>query len=271
MKATGDPFVLEAFALGAPAEVYLNGIPVTRTRPPPGNPRFGATINPLVRDGRNTLEVVVDPGERPALARVAANLHSDAGIRVRARLLRSAHGGVIGEALPSEVLCKVDFEGDGLARSFPHLLSREVTIASPFPRWRWERAEPLREGPRLTDEVMNFVADYRLALSRRDLVRHNAMSALLHEEMCAAFGSDPARRLETINRFLRDLWGRADWAMEPIDADDLDIRLCADGRLVQCLTRTWDDPIRSNADAGGGRLSVSMFLGRIDGRLQWLR
>ncbi len=271
MTPPDDPFVLDVLALGAPAEVLLNGVPIATVRPPPGNPRFAATINPLIRDGRNTLEVIIEPGVHRDFAGALPDVRSDVGVRCRARLARIARGAVVSDTTPRQVLCAVDFEGAGLVRTFPHVLSAEATIASPFPRWRWERAEPSREGARLTREVWEFAAEYRAALARRDLVRENALSALVHEEMCAAFGSDPVRRLDTLNGVLRQFWARIDWDMEPIDPSALEPRLCADGRLVQCVTRDGESPIRSNADADGGRLSVSMFLGRIDGRLRWLR
>ena len=269
--APPNPFVIEAMVEGVSGEVYVNDIPVGRVAPDPGNPRLGLSINHLIRNGRNYAELVLDPGDHPSAARQPTSTRAADGVWGRVKLSRYAMGAAVGEAAPLEVLGHATFDGDGQTAPFPFALTAEATVASPFPPWSWERAEPLRLGARLTAEVMAFLADYRAALAWRDIARENALSAIPREEVCVAFGRDPRATSADVNALLTDEWSRADWGVDPIEEADLDLRLVAEGRMVQCIRRDWSEAIRSTYDSTGGRMTVPTMLGRLDGRLQWIR
>jgi hypothetical protein len=265
------PFCVEADVDGCSAEVYLNDIPLGRLFPEPGNPELGLTINQLIRNGPNTVELLLDPGDHPSAARTPKETRDLAGLSFFLRVSRVPEGGVIGESAPSETLVEVNFTGDGMVVPVPLSAVRTFTVDSPFPPWAWERAEVLTLGPALTADVVAFLADYRAALAHRDIGRENRLSALVHAEICAAYGRSPGPWVAALNGAIEDEWRRADWSVEPIDADQLDLRLCANGRMVQCVRKDWDDAIRSNRDAEGGNMTVPLFLGRLDGRMQRLR
>lgn len=266
-----NPFTIEAVVEGCTAEVYLNDIPVGRVAAPPGNPELGLTINQLIRNGKNTMEIVLEPGDRPSLAKTPRDERALDGITAGLRVCRYAMGVPIGEVSPLETLSEVSFSGDGLTLPLPVVITREFVVDSPFPQWAWERAEPLVMGPRLVAEVMDVLADYRVALARRDIARENALSAVAYQEIAAAYGRVLRPWVADLDAVLESEWVRPDWAMEPIDPNALDLRLCANGRLVQCVLKDWDDAVRSNYDAEGQNMSIPLFLGRIDGKLQRLR
>lgn len=265
------PFCVEADVDGCVAEVYLNDIPLGRLHPEPGNPLLGLTVNQLIRHGANTLEIVLDPGDHPSAARTPRDTRDLAGVSFFLRASRVREGGVIGESAPEETLVELNFTGEGMVVPVPTAVARTFTVDSPFPQWAWERADVLTPGPALTADVLAFLADYRAALAHRDIARENHLSALVHGEICIAYGRSPGPWVAALNGVIEDEWRRADWGVEPIDADQLDLRLCADGRMVQCIRRDWDDAIRSTADAEGGNMTVPLFVGRLDGRMQRLR
>lgn len=278
MSATGTtltravvPFCIEAEVNGCDAEVYINDIPLGRLHPEPGNPALGLTINQLIRQGTNTVEIVLDPGEHPSAARTPKSTRDLSGLAFFVRVGRVPEGGVIGETTPSEVLVEATFTGEGMVLPVPLAVVRTFTADSPFPPWAWERAEALTMGPALVAEVLAFLADYRAALVHRDIARENQLSALAHGEIAAAYGRAPGPWIAALNGVVQDEWRRTDWGVEPVDPDLLDLRLCANGRMVQCIRRDWDDAIRSTTDAEGGNMTVPLFLGRLDGRMLRLR
>lgn len=278
MSATGlsvaravTPFCVEAEVAGCEAEVYLNDIPLGRLHPEPGNPALGLTINQLIRQGENTLEIVLDPGDHPSAARTPRATRDLAGVSFFLRASRMLEGSVIGESAPSEVLVEASFTGEGMVVPVPLAVPRTFVVDSPFPPWAWERAEVLALGPALVAEVLAFLADYRAALVHRDIARENQLSALVHGEICVAYGRAPGPWIAALNGVVQDEWLRADWGVEAVDSEQLDLRLCANGRMVQCIRRDWDDAIRSTVDVEGGRMTVPLFLGRVGGRLQRLR
>lgn len=265
------PFTIEAVVEGCSAEVYLNDIPVGRVAAPPGNPELGLTIHQLIRNGKNTVELVLEPGDRPSAAKTPREARSLDGIAAGVRVCRYSEGAPIGEAAPLETLVEASFSGDGLDLPVPVVITREFTVDSPFPQWAWERAEPLVMGPRLVAEVLDVLADYRLALHRRDIARENALSVIAHQEIAAAYNRPLRPWVADLDAVIESEWARPDWAMEPIDPDALDLRLVANGRMVQCLLKNWDDAVRSNDDAEGQNMSIPLFLGRVDGALRRLR
>lgn len=265
------PFAIEAVVVGCSAEVYLNDIPLARMQHDLGHDRFGMSVNHLVCAGRNTLELLVGGGDRPSTARRAAGAHSTLGMRAELRLVRHAPGAVIGRADPLETLYAGRFEGDGRDAPFPHSLRGECIAQPVFPSWSWEHAERLRLDDRLAREVVEVLAEYRAILLARDLDREREFSQLLHDEVCLAYGSDAAVSRAGLDQVLREEWGRPDWGVDAIEATELDLRLCCDGRLVQCIRPDWDDAIRATPGVDGGRMSVPMMLGRLGGRLRRIR
>ena len=72
--------VIEAFVENCNAEVYLNDIPVGRIfGDGVRSSELGITVNDYVAQGVNTLEIVVEPGDTPSVARKTRALKVSAG------------------------------------------------------------------------------------------------------------------------------------------------------------------------------------------------
>jgi hypothetical protein len=56
-----------------------------------------------------------------------------------------------------------------------------------------------------------------------------------------------------------------------MDPATFDFRLCAHGRLVECVRNDWTPILKENLDDEGGQGTYSMFLALIDGDWQIVR
>lgn len=262
---------LEAVVEGCDAEVYLNGIPLGRIFGDGlRNDEIALTVNDCIVDGPNHLEVLIDPGERPSRARLPGESRETAGVQVRARLAEYEPGaGLDGSG---RTLGAVVYEGDEGERPRPMSLAGTVILASPYPApWAWQRAEVLTMSGALVGEATRFVEHVWAAMAQRDIAGQNALSELNVREGCVAFGSDFRRTRADHNAMLGDIFGDPGFAMRPLAYEDFDFRLVAGGRLVHCVGVDWDPVVRSEPDGEGTVLRVPLLLGRVEGRLAWLR
>jgi hypothetical protein len=263
--------VVEAFVENCNAEVYLNDIPLGRIfGDGVRNPNLGLTFNDYATQGPNTLEIVVEPGDTPSVARTQGSSRDTGGMTAAARVSLYPPGLAIGEPGFRE-LQLVSFVGDGNARQFPYAVSAEVSIPTNFPEWEWERAPVLTLNAALVQEATQFLADFRRVYLHRDLAAQNALSELYMQEGCLALGEDFRERRAMINDLLTGMWQSPGWDMEPLEPDTFDFRLCAKGRLLQCISKTWQPVVSTTRDEEGERLMFPLFLGRVNGRLAWLR
>lgn len=91
-----------------------------------------------------------------------------------------------------------------------------------------------------------------------------------------AMGAPEAGRART-KRIYRERAAEPDWAMEPLDPERFDFRLCADGRLVEIIDKDWQATVRSvplddyGGPEGKGACDYPMMLGKIKGKFHILR
>lgn len=264
---------LEAAVAGCEAEVYLNDIPLGRIAGEGVSAlpdRFGMTVSDYVVNGPNRIELLLFPGERPSLAKAPQEPRDTAGVQAWIRLAEYDAGVAIGDG--GYTLHEVYFPGDRGELPAPMAVGDTVNVTSQFASpWAWELAEPLVMSGALVGEATRFVEDVWHIFSTRDVAGQNAISDLNVREGCLAYGSDFRQTRADHNAMLGDIFGDPSFAMRPLDHERFDFRLCAGGRLIECVGIDGKPVVRSEPDREGTILRVPLLLGRVQGRMAWLR
>ncbi|MFO0605230.1 MAG: hypothetical protein U0324_18770 [Polyangiales bacterium] len=239
--------VLEARADGCDVEVYLNGIPVTLRGPTHGR-AFGAPVNHLVVDGVNELALVVDPGPRPSEALSPAagrhRLPTD-DHRAWARLARYPAGAVIGGPDGVELL-RVEHASSAQSRPVmaPRVVEGRVDLGARSGRWAWQDAPRLSLDATTRNEIAAYLTELAGALSAGDCEVFLARSELRLAEVAQAFGRARGEKESVIRDGQARRRQRPGFAVRAVDVSAFDLRLCAGGRLVECVADDWRAIVR---------------------------
>lgn len=262
---------LEAAVFGCDAEVYVNDIPLgIITADGNGPDRFGQTVSDYVVNGPNKIELLLFPGPRPSQARAPREARDTAGVEAWIRLAEYEPGMAIGDG--GYTLHEIYFPGDRGELPQPISIADTVSVTSQFAApWAWETAEPLTMSGALIADATRFVEHVWHVMATRDVAGQNALSELNVREGCVAYGSDYRQTRAEHNGILGDIFGDPTFAMRPLDHANFDFRLCAGNRMIQCVGADWRPVVRSAPDAGGTVMSVPLFIGRVQGRMTWLR
>lgn len=256
----------EASVDGCAAEFCLNDIPLVRLRAPETR-RAVIPVNELVVGGDNLVEIVVEPGPTPSAARRGDRRGSDQGMFASAQIVRRVVGTLPGDT-PGIRLASLEFRGDGTERRFPAVLSRLADFGAGAGPWSWEKAERLLLDAATTAEVRRMIEQMKSIYRARDFDRLIRVKRFELSEWAQAYGEDEAAYAAQMRSILdEEFWGEASWSIADVDPAEHDLRLCAQGRLVECVARDCLPIIRTS----DGQARFGMRLGRVQGTWYQLR
>jgi hypothetical protein len=257
------------------AELYLNGIPVGR-RQAGQLPEFSVSVQQFLIDGKNLLELVINPDSTPSLARSGSADSVMAGGRAEARLVRYPEGVYPGDP-QGKVLIKVSWGGENRSveknpAGYPLVVSRTADLGPQFGRWCWQDAPRLTLDPATRDSIAAVIRTVREALAKGDPDPIVELSRISYEEGARAYPATTSAWLEgRFRKFLARAAQKPGWCIDPVDPSDWDLRLVADGRLVECLARDWRPIVRTKPLPDDEPYEFPMLLGRIDGKWRIVR
>lgn len=259
-------FAFEASVELCTAEFYLNDIPLIRLNA--AAPRRAVIpVNEFLTGGRNLVEIVAHPGPTPAAARQGSPPLDDAGARALARIVRYPPNAIPGEDAGDRYL-HLAWRSEARAVTSPAVAAQSVALDLPAGRWSWERADVLELTPATVAEVRGMIHTVQGWYRARDFDRLLAFKRLGLAEWAAAYGESAAAHADRIRRVLDEhLWNAPDWSVEDVDLARYDLRLCAGGRLVDCIAKDWLPIVR----AGDGGSRFAMRIGRLGGEWHHLR
>lgn len=267
-------YVAEVDTWGCEVEFYLNDVPMLRRGPLHGEQCAGPVHHGLI-DGENEMGVIVQPGPQPSSALrgevLPRSWQADQRQWATATLHRYPHGAVVGSP-DGEQLASLRFELDDgdTERPFPRVAATRFDLGAMFGPWSWQRAQPLTLDSRVTQEVVAFLQPLHEAMSHGNFAPWIDALAHLHSEWERAYELPRlTKALEVMKAIEMDRAERK-WNMQPFDATRLDLRLCGERRLVECVARDGKPLFRTTAEQG----RVSHFpaiLGRLDGAWRILR
>jgi hypothetical protein len=169
------------------------------------------------------------------------------------------------------------FEGANLRWPLPKSCSLpfalEVTgrIRSPFPTWRWQAAEVLRQDTNTLDSAAAYVAEIHRVLVAKEMQRLEQMADVIFEEVSLAFGADPVTSREEFRGFYSRLFADPDYRPAPLDPTEYAFRYCCGNRLLEIRNKGEVPTLRQFGYENDGGWFLPIFLGREKGRWEVLR
>ncbi len=242
---------------GYVTEVRLNGAPMLGS--PQGYKRNVVQVNQWIIHGDNVLEVRVTAEGPTALAGEPRTLDV-----------------ALGEGDPENIPGEEPYRRWAVIPplqpgSLPQTLRATCRLEPPFPRWRWQDAEPVTLDAETRRGVTDYVVKLYQIVERRDLDQLEAEVALALSEVMPVYGTPFPEARDQFRRAYAGIFARADFALAPLRPEEGVWRQACGGRLVTVETPTGASPVRAlTYDAQGG-WAVPFWLGRLDRRWQQLR
>ena len=271
---------LDFFVSRCEAEVYINGIPIRYYKE--HAQASSVPLLPYVIEGMNTLELVIDPGPTPSKALEGAEVVENAKRTnekgfAEAKVVRYPDGVYPGD--PSgEVLATLGFDVIAATAKKPRIARATFEIKKGdepnLVRWAWVDAKKI-DLKKDEENIRRTVEYVWQCFSRGDFT--GEMFALNQVSFQESFHAYPASLDVDANRrdmeeYFRNLAAKPDWAVEPLDMNQFDFRLCADDRMVQIINKNWMPTVRSLMMKSSGRvINYAMFLGKVNGKFVALR
>ena len=256
---------LDLRLMACAVEVWLNDIPLMRANAGPDPKLLTLPVAEYLRDGDNVVTVVPYPGATPSMSRQSQPTQLSQDARFETRLVFYEEGEFPGSGGGREAI-KLAAGADS-AMALGPMTGRRSVQGRGGP-WAWERAK-----------LLSLTSDVRAQLVRAIQFAHSAF-ANLDVDALQNFGqpyfADHARAYPAISasvraeRFRRGFAARPGdppWKVAPLDPAALDLRPCAEGRLVELIDRDFRPVLRAESV----HYPFPMFVGLLDGRWHMLR
>lgn len=274
MTKPADFYVLECEATGCDAEFWLNDIPVVRRGPTHGL-YLSAPVNHLVRDGENVLTAVIRSGPIPSQSKTgvpdAPEMHVAEEERVWAKVSAYPRGAVAGGP-DGQHLIQLDWPPiPRLPTVHPLVLSAREDLGKLRGAWAWETAPELTLDDATKKEIFDYLTALRALLNDGDCDAFLTKQKLRLADIARAFDMRPSQKMNQIRRIFADEFGQPNWVFDPLDEGSFDLRLVADGRMVECIGKDWEPIVRQAPDADGNVGAWDVMLAKIDGAWQIVR
>ncbi|MBK8056874.1 MAG: hypothetical protein IPK33_03030 [Gemmatimonadetes bacterium] len=256
------------------AELYLNGVPVLRLVSAAGSaPAENVAVEQLLVPGRNTLELLVEPGPTPGTARSAERDLPFHPARSQARLIRVREDE---EASPGNgtVLMETSFtwsDSSAQSRRFPVSSSAIGDLGLANGRWPWLEAPSLAASKSLDEEaraVLNQLADAARAGS---IDRFWELSRLATTDVLRAYPAMTESSMrEELAGFLA-IASQSEGSVVVSSPDAQDFRLVGGSRLLELVDKDWTPSLKVRTPGRDSATGYPIFLARIGGILRIVR
>ena len=218
---------------GCTAEVLINGIPMGRACASAGS--LCLPVHEYLIEGENELTLVIEPGP-PGVVRISsAPVVADGVVGATMRLLLPRIGQIGSDALARTVAEIAWAVPDGDVYDAPLAVSRSVALPLKFPRWRWLDVPVIQD----VDAHRPLVSVFLQKIAA-DLMRGNAQALLTAsrmrlEELALAYQTPVADLVLRLTSRLQMLHATKALKLVVPNAQEIVLRPCANGRLLECL------------------------------------
>jgi hypothetical protein len=248
-------------------EVRVNQIPVVHLNATKERTQSRPVVEFLV-SGKNTLEMVVNPGATPSRALDASAVaDSIPGSRVLAALTEYEEGEYPFRG--GRTLARIEYDaGNGAPPKALLLSSDPITLTSSH-AWAWQSAAINSLDSATMTALTQMLHTMHQALSAHHAAPILDLMRVYYNEYALAYPG------QTVDQLLQDVsdsisTNSSKWNVAPLDPAQFDFRLCAGGRLVECIDHAWNPVIR--ADVGEDLpYDFPIMAGLYQGRWQVLR
>ena len=218
---------------GCTAEALINDIPMGRAFAPAGT--LCLPVHEYLAEGANEISLVIQP-TRPGLKpgsptpQVADKM---LGANLKLLLPRVGH---IGTDTQSRTVAEVSWAAaEGDVYHAPVVVSNNVVLPIKFPRWRWLDAPPIEDAETHRAVVSIFLHRIAFDLMRGEVETFLQASRLRLEEIALAYQQPVAELVSRLRSRLQLLYATKGLRMVVPGSQELVLRKCAGGRLLECL------------------------------------
>ena len=246
---------------GLATELWFNGILLDED--PEGVFRDRKFPNNLyVIDGENTLKLKISlPGHPPRMPDSP---------KLSARLYEMGQESTDLTQLP-EPIAELNFPGEE-APTFPAELETTVSIQSPFPRWSWQDAEPMDVSDGATvRECLDLVERLHKALTAKDLQTVMDLVSTKTEETAQAYYIPMNERISDQQTFFEEIFADAQFAMEPYDAQNMELVPMADDKLILVRQSNGSAALESKELIEGFCFTLPIYVSKVNGEIRIVR
>lgn len=264
MTPQAPVYYLNVSIRGYQAEVLVNGAPIVRT---PLDTAYTAipSVSEWMIAGRNEISV-----EIAARAPVATSPDPDSPQRLLVQLCVGALGEMVAPG-QEQVLCEIRHSpAQDLGPRPPARLLQTYDLAR-WPRWAWQDAPVFAADEATEAELWTFLESvhHDLADGRIDAVL--ARERVKFAEVAPLYGSSPAEAAALTREQFAELAAEAPWSVAPLERDEVTLRRCCGGRVVELRGPEGRAALRSGPSMQDAAWSLYAFVARVNGLLEIVR
>ncbi|MEO7423695.1 MAG: hypothetical protein ABI036_00820 [Fibrobacteria bacterium] len=231
---------------GVAYSIHVNGIKLAADRSEPQSSN-AFPINQWLQPGTNRLAVNLSvPYEQEDYKE---------GKSALVRILEPGEG-----ESPETVFASLAWN-DAQGEDFPIDMALDFEVEAGFPIPAWMGADALGEAEAADASLRHFLARLHADLRSRDLPAFQSGFAVKTSEMAAAYGMDPADRLNGQREFMGRLFGDPRWDLEPLP-NELAFEFQADRRMLTVTKKTGKPVLQSVELDDGVLFGIDLHLSR---------
>lgn len=267
-------FIVRVQAANLRAEVWVNKIPVCMFRPAETRSPTALPVNQFLVAGRNTVGVTLHAGAVPSKAHEEWSDEAGAAAYSGPAVLRLALSEYddeqAGPAYSPPPLVSLEWEGEACSR--PVYLEREVVLSKEQRPWAWETAKAFRViDPTVRTQVLDYVRSLHALLAAGDFNGYMSESAAKLEELTAqAYGLSAEGMRKNMLQALKT-HSEPSYSLRPFDPQEVDLRLIADGRMIECLRKDRGYVLEYANTKSADTFFLPLMVGQIQTRWRILR
>jgi len=221
------------------AEVWLNGAPVAMLFPGEADTPVGVPVNEFAVLGGNVLGILLHAAPRPSAAGEPWASDDEAGSYTGPASLsvRVAHYSPSESVAASNPAPLATLEWQGLAAPLPVMLERRFNVDFAYGPWAWQSAQRYESFDRvLRARAFDYLAYLHGLLAAGRIAEFVEINKLRLEEITRlAYGVSPQPLRRTLTQAIERHAANEEWSLLPLEAREIDLRLVAGGRMIECL------------------------------------
>lgn len=149
------------------------------------------------------------------------------------------------------------------AQIFPIYLTKKGDLGEMFGAFQWLNAKPLTLDEDTIDEVTQFIFFIRDLIEEGDADSILDISDGKYREIAAAYNLSSEERAGLFRQLLTQESAKPYWIFETPEDEEISLRLCARGKLIECIGHDWKPVIRG-VPSPEGRFMFPMLIGKLD-------
>ncbi|HYD76638.1 hypothetical protein [Ramlibacter sp.] len=263
-------YVIRLQAANMRCEVRINDIPVALVAPGESAGPIDVPVNEFVIPGSNVMAVTANANPLPSRVRepwagpAESGVQAGAPARLTARLFAEEGHKPVGWFTP------VDIAWAGPAAPNPVTQEKAFNVGDSSHAWGWTRAAVLNPATAAADAHPILVHLHRLLQAGDIGGLATVLQAKLQEVTADAYDIAAGPMANALRQQLQACMQSPEWTLLPVDRPQVDLRLVAGRRLVECL-RPNGTPALTYVSQDEEEFSLPVMLGVLDGRWAVLR